>query len=150
MEEIIRLLYQERCSCIISNGTIRLFRQKGVADLYELWTREPGFLKNASVADKVIGKAAAALLTAGKVKEVYADVISQPALHLLQEAHIKTSFKQTVDHIENRNQTGWCPLEALCYPVTSLAEILSVIRKFIEIQHRQNRFFYVPKTTGNL
>jgi iron complex outermembrane receptor protein len=37
-------------------------------------------LDGASIADKVIGKGAAALMIAGCIKEVYADVISEAAM----------------------------------------------------------------------
>lgn len=132
MEEIIELLHREQCSCVIANGEIRTFRQRGVADLYELLNREPDFLQGSSVADKVIGKAAAALMILGGVKEIYADVISEPALALLREAAVEVSFGQAVDHIINRIQTGWCPLETICYPIKSAQEILPLIREFIE------------------
>lgn len=139
MEEIIQLLHREQCSCVIANGEIRTFRQRGVADLYELLHKEPGFLKNASVADKVIGKAAAALMISGGVKEIYADVISRPALTLLQQAHIKVSPEQITDHIENRNHTGWCPLENICSQARTVTEILPLIRRFIERQSGSSR-----------
>lgn len=132
MEEIIGLLHREQCSCVISNGETRTFRQRGVADLYQLLCREPEFLLGATLADKVIGKAAAALMILGGVKEIYAGVISRPALALLEESHIKISFSQLVDHIINRTHTGWCPLETICYEVKSAPEILPLIKKFIE------------------
>ena len=46
-------------------------------------------MQNAQLADKVIGKGAAALIVLGKMKEVYADIISTPALSLLRAAGIK-------------------------------------------------------------
>lgn len=132
MEEIIELLHREQCSCVIANGTIRTFHQRGVADLYELLNREPEFLQGSSVADKVIGKAAAALMVLGGVKEIYAGVISEPALALLQEAGVEVRFGQAVDHIINRTRTGWCPLETICYEIKTAPEILPRIREFME------------------
>ena len=62
MEELINLLHTGGYSCVIDNeGKIRTFTQRGVADLYDLLTREPEFLKGALIADKVVGKGAAAL-----------------------------------------------------------------------------------------
>lgn len=61
MEELINLLHSGGYSCVIANGdNIRTFTQRGVADLYDLLTQEPDFLKGASIADKVVGKGAAA------------------------------------------------------------------------------------------
>ena len=46
MEELINLLHTGGYSCVIANeGKIRTFTQRGVADLYDLLTREPEFLK---------------------------------------------------------------------------------------------------------
>ena len=60
MEELINLLHTGGYSCVIANeGKIRTFTQRGVADLYDLLTREPEFLKGALIADKVVGKGAA-------------------------------------------------------------------------------------------
>ena len=56
MEELINLLHSGGYSCVIANGdNIRTFTQRGVADLYDLLTQEPDFLKGASIADKVVG-----------------------------------------------------------------------------------------------
>ena len=45
MEELINLLHTGGYSCVIDNeGKIRTFTQRGVADLYDLLTREPEFL----------------------------------------------------------------------------------------------------------
>ena len=76
MKRLIELLHSEGCSCVIeSQGEIRAFRQRGVADLYDLYQNERDFMQNAQLADKVIGKGAAALIVLGKMKEVYADIL---------------------------------------------------------------------------
>lgn len=132
MDGIIELLHAGKYSCVIMNGTdIRTFTRRGVADLYDLYQEDAAFMKGAAVADKVIGKGAAALMALGGVKAVYADVISTPALILLQEAHIKVTFGLEVPAIENRDKSGWCPLESACRQMKSPAEIYPVIRNFI-------------------
>ena len=69
MEELINLLHSGGYSCVIANGdNIRTFTQRGVADLYDLLTQEPDFLKGASIADKVVGKGAAALMILGGIR----------------------------------------------------------------------------------
>ena len=117
---------------MIANGDrIRTFTQRGVADLYDLLVQEPEFLHGASVADKVIGKAAASLMVLGGVREVYTHTISQPALQLLQEAGVMVTCDEIVDHIINRDRTGWCPLEQASRDLHSAKEIFPVIEKFI-------------------
>ena len=65
MDELIRLLHEGGYSCVIRKEEIRTFTQRGVADLYDLLNQHPVFLHGAQVADKVVGKAAAALMVLG-------------------------------------------------------------------------------------
>lgn len=112
MESIIDILHKGGYSCVMKNREeVRTFTQRGVADLYDLYQADSAFMKGAAIADKVIGKGAAALMVLGGFKTVYADIISTPALALLCEAGIETTFAQEVPHIINRDKTGWCPLE---------------------------------------
>lgn len=132
MKELIEKLHAGGYSCVRANGDcIRTFTQRGVADLYDLLVQDADFLKGASVADKVIGKAAASLMVLGGVKEVYTHTISQPALLLLQEAGINVSYDEAVHHIINRDKTGWCPLEQASRDLHSPQEIFPVIKNFI-------------------
>ena len=129
---LIERLHEGGYSCVIGKGEeVRIFTQRGVADLYDLLCREPSYLKGASVADKVVGKAAAALMILGGISEIYADVISTSALALLQGTEVKVSFAREVPFIENRTQTGWCPLETASYSLGSAEEIFPVVAKFI-------------------
>lgn len=133
MKKIIDLLHTGDYSCVIANQEdVRTFTRRGVADLYDLLKNDPDFLKGASVADKVIGKAAAALLISGGVKEIYTDRISRPAIDLLAETSIGLVYVQEVPYICNRDQTGWCPLELLTEKETSPEEMVVLIGGFIE------------------
>ena len=116
MESIIDILHKGGYSCVMKNREeVRTFTQRGVADLYDLYQADSAFMKGAAIADKVIGKGAAALMVLGGFKTVYADIISTPALALLCEAGIETTFAQEVPHIINRDKTGWCPLHGAEY-----------------------------------
>lgn len=133
MEELINLLHTGRYSCVIANeGKIRTFTQRGVADLYDLLTREPEFLKGALIADKVVGKGAAALMILGGIKELYTDVVSSNAMDLFQTSDVKVDFVQEVPFIWNRDHTGWCPVETMCSEEESAEAILQLIRGFLE------------------
>ena len=65
MNELIEKLHEEGCSCVVSNKEVRTYTHRGVDDLYRLLTQEPTFLDGAEVADRVVGKAAAAILQIG-------------------------------------------------------------------------------------
>ncbi len=137
MKELIDMLHAGNYSCVIANGErIRTFTQRGVTDLYDLLTQEPDFLHGASVADKVIGKAAASLMVLGGVREVYTRTISRPALRLLQEAGVTVNCDEVVDHIINRTHTGWCPMEQASRDLHTAEEIFPVIKEFISNQRK--------------
>ena len=78
MEELINLLHSGGYSCVIANrDNIRTFTQRGVADLYDLLTQEPDFLKGASIADKVVGKGAAALMILGGILPIICMILME-------------------------------------------------------------------------
>lgn len=140
MEELINLLHSGGYSCVIANnGKVRTFTQRGVADLYDLLTQEPEFLKGALIADKVVGKGAAALIVLGGVKELYTDIVSSKAMELFRASGVKVVFAQEVPFIWNRDHTGWCPVETLCSEEESAEAILPLIRGFLEkIRNKKN------------
>lgn len=130
--DLVLLLHEGQYTLVVSNGETRTFDRRGVADLFHLMQDDPGFLRGASLADKVVGKAAAALMVLGKIKEVHADVISEPGLALLQQTHIPVSYGEVVPHIINRTKTGWCPLERLCHDCQTPQECYRQIEGFIQ------------------
>lgn len=133
MKDIIHLLHTLQCSCVIAQGNdVRSFHQRGVADLYTLLYQEPDFLNGASVADKVVGKAAAALMAKGRIKELYTDTISLSALTVLRSHHIPVEFGKVVPYISNRDHTGWCPLETRCYKEESVDSMIRIIDEFLK------------------
>lgn len=132
MEELIRMMHRGKYSCVIAKGEIKTFTRRGITDLYDLLNDNPAFMQDASVADKVIGKGAAALMIAGGVKEIYTDLISEPAFDLLQKSEIQVTFRSSVSYILNRSRTDWCPVEKICRQAESAEECLPLIRAFID------------------
>lgn len=130
MNVLIARLHQDKCSCVIRNQVIRTFNRRGIDDFYQLLKEEPETLMGAEVADRVIGKAIAAIMVKGGVRRVYADLISLSALILLRNAGISTDYQQLVTYIKNRRHTGWCPVEAMCYNGQTVDEIMPIIDRF--------------------
>lgn len=136
MKELQQTLNQTTVSCIIRNqGEIRIFQNRGVKDLYELYKTDPHFLKGADIADKVVGKAAAAIMCLGEVANLHTPIISHSALKILRNRPIRVSYDQEVPHIINRQQNDWCPLEKATHHLTSLDEIWQHITLFMQ-QHQ--------------
>lgn len=130
--QTVDLLFSERCSCVIRNGDdLRIFRERGVKDLFGLLRDDPAFLRGAFVADKVVGKGAAALMILGGVDALFAGVVSRAALELLDREGVHAEYRTVVPHIVDRAGTGICPVERACADCTSAAECLPRIEAFL-------------------
>lgn len=139
MEELINVLESGNYSLVVSNGEIRTYTGRGVSDLYRLLHEEPDSLIGSQVADKIVGKASAALMVLTKVKEVYAGVISEGAYNLLIANGIKVLYGTLVPYIINRAGTGLCPLETMCMEYKTAEECLVQITSFLnEIKSKSN------------
>jgi iron complex outermembrane receptor protein len=134
LEELKQTLSQGNHALAIydQDEQLHTYDNKGVRDLYTLLTTEPQVLKGAMVADKVVGKGAAALMIVGGIAELHTHIISEPAIKLLELSGIRYSFDEKVDHIENRDKTGWCPVETLCKDMPTAGQCVPLIANFIE------------------
>lgn len=127
----VKILLDGKHSLVVDCGEIRTFDRPGVADLYTLLHTEPETLRGAEVADKVVGKAAAALMILGGVRRAYAHVVSQPAAELLRAHGIDLSFGTQVPHIMNRTGTGQCPMDAACRDLSTAEAIHAKVSEMI-------------------
>lgn len=131
-EEYIAELKKGDCNCIIvKDNDILRFSQPGVKSLMKLIGENPDVLKDSYVFDTVVGKGASALMILGGVKEIYAELISDHAIKLLEEFGIKYSYGKKVPFIRNRMKTGLCPIESLAITCTDPKEIHEKILNFI-------------------
>lgn len=132
MKALIDILHSEGLTLVLKSddGTIHRFTQRGVKDLLTLVTESPETLKGALIADKAVGKAAAACMVVGGVKHVHADVMSEPALALLQHHGVEAEYGTLVDHIINRTGDGWCPMERLSRDENDPAVIIQKVKEF--------------------
>ena len=132
-QQLIDRLHAEGCSCVIyNNDHTHLFHKRGVQDLHQLLRTSPDTLRGAMIADKVVGKGAAVLMTAGGVRWVYAEVISQSALELLLTHNIEAEYGRVVPNIIHRAGTDICPVEKLCMQCDNIEDALKLIDEFIE------------------
>lgn len=134
MKQLIDILHNEGLTLVIKSGDgeIRRFTGRGVKDLLMLAVDHQEVLKGALIADKAVGKAAAACMVVGGIKRVHADVMSEPALALLQDHGIIAEYGQLVDHIINRDGTDWCPMEKLSRDENNPAAIVARIQDFFQ------------------
>ena len=132
MKQLIDILHGEGLTLVVksADGTLHRYTQRGVKDLLTLVTTAPEVLRDALIADKAVGKAAAACMAVGGVKQVHADVMSEPALELLEKHNVTASYSKLVDHIINRTGTDWCPMEKLSRDENNPVVIIEKIKAF--------------------
>ncbi|MGI6222878.1 MAG: DUF1893 domain-containing protein [Prevotella sp.] len=141
METLRQILKRKNCSLVVrdAQGNITLYYRKGVYDLEDLLEHAPARLRDAEIADKVIGKAAAAMAIVGGVKSIYAEVMSRKALPLLLEAGVEYSYGELVDKIIIPEGDNRCPLESIVDDCQTAEETVDTLRKhFVEMTNRNN------------
>ncbi len=134
MKQLIDILHDEGLTLAVksNDGEIHRFTQRGVKALFTLLQTRPELLCDALVADKAVGKAAAACMVVGGVKQVHADVMSEPAQSLLEAHGVIAQCGQLVDHIINRTGTDWCPMEKLSRDIDDPITIIDKIKFFLQ------------------
>lgn len=121
------------CTLVVENGgEVHTFSGRGVRDLSELLEHSPQLLAGADVTDKVVGKGAAALMVLGRVGRVYALVISEAAMSLLERSGVEVTYGRLEPYIINRSGSGVCPVEELCRDCLTAEECLPLIRGFLQ------------------
>ena len=99
MQELIDTLHTEQCSLVVLHeGNITTYDGHGVRRLYNIINDEPELFLEAKLAVKAVGRSAALMMAEGGVAEVYADVISQQAYDVLNDAGIVVKYEKKVDH----------------------------------------------------
>ena len=126
------LLTSASTIAVVSNGEVFTSQERGVKPLLFLLKEKNGFLKGASVADKVIGKAAALLMVLGEIKEVHTLIISEPAIKVFEKYNIPCFYDKKVERIMNRTGDGLCPMETLCLDVDEPQEAFIKIKEKVQ------------------
>lgn len=129
ISEMSMLIERGQASVVVAKaGVIKnIEKGSGIRPLYELYLS--GDLTGAVVADKVIGRAAAAILAAGKARVLFAGLISEDAIAILENANIKWSASKKTDKILNRAKTDCCPFETMVSGKTDVLEMVEIIGK---------------------
>lgn len=129
LERAKGILQEEKCTLVlIKEEYVHISHERGVKPLLSL-LKSNEYKIGCSVADKVIGKAAAFLYELMEVKEVYAQVISEKALVVLEKANIAVAYDQCVPAIRNRTNTGFCPMETAVSEIDSAREAFQILEK---------------------
>lgn len=107
-------------------------RDRGIKPMYTAVSELKDELKGASVADRVIGKAAAMLCEYACIKELYTKLVSENAVKVLQKTSIQFCYDETTPYIKNRDKTSMCPVETLSQNVNNVDDLLEDISSFLK------------------
>ncbi len=110
--EKAKILLRDRVTfAAVGKKGIYTSEKRGVKPILDKIDTDPDFFDGASVADRVIGKAAAMLLEKYGVAEIYAQVTSEYAAAYLEDKSVKLTYEKKTDFIMNRLGTDMCPME---------------------------------------
>ncbi len=138
LQQATALLNSGDYTCVICRAELCLTETaRGVRPLLQLLEAGPD-CRGASAADKVVGKAAAFLYCLLGIRALYARVLSQPALDVLEEAHIAVSYDRLVPAIRNRTDTGLCPMESAVWDLTDATQAPALLRATLEKLVKEN------------
>jgi hypothetical protein len=106
-------LYEEQLTlAIVKNGAV-LFETKShrISGFLDAIEKCGSNLEDASLADRVVGKAIALLCVYAKIKAVYAVVLSRKAHVIFKQNNISIQWRELVDNVLDVNKSGVCPFE---------------------------------------
>lgn len=138
--EAVEMIRGNQAECVIvkNNRIAVVERGRGVSPLLKIYDNNRSEMADAAVVDKVIGRAAAFIVIAGKSKSVYGKIMSEDALELLKKHNIKTAYDLLVPRILNQKRDGLCPLEDSVKNDTVPEKALESMRKRIsELRKRR-------------
>ncbi len=118
---------------IVKRGT-PLFEShsSGISGLLQAIDSMGNILSGASVADRVVGKAAALLLTCSRTKEVYAATLSNEGLKVLKENGIPVEHDNLVPKILDKEGKNICPFEKFSLTIKTPNEAYIKLKAFAE------------------
>lgn len=127
--QMLGVLNEQGLSLLVYNdSTLTTHANRGVQDLLALISEQPERLNGAIVADKLIGKAAAAIMAAGGVREVHTNLICTAGKQLLQSKGVVVFAAEEVPQILNRDRSAQCPFDAQLNEIESVEECVTILQ----------------------
>ena len=128
LESAKRILFDGEYTCAAFDGESTLCsKRRGVAPLIELLDSGKN-VTGYAFADKVVGAGAAFLYVKLGVKDLYAGVVSDRAVEILQNNGVCLSYGEKVPSIRNREGNGNCPMETAVQGIRDTDEAIAAIR----------------------
>ena len=119
----LKLIEDDLSLVIVNNGKIVFETKKqGINGFLQAIEKLNKTLVAASVADKIVGVAAAMLCVYAGISSVFALTVSESGLGVLENNNIVCLFEKKVSNILNRIKTDVCPFEKVAMDSRSSEE----------------------------
>lgn len=120
---------------IVKNGrTVFETESKGIRGLLHVIEKLGRDLIGSSVADRIVGRAAAMLCVYSKAASVFAVTISEEGIKVLEDNKVFYRFENCVPNIFNQKGTNICPFEKLVLGLTKPEEAYKKLKSFAGTQ----------------
>lgn len=126
-------------TCVLAkNNRVLTSTKTGIAPVLDLINSGVD-LKGYVVADKIVGKAVAMLFNYAGIVQVYAEVLSKPALDYLNSVNIVVSYGTLTENIINRKGDDICPMEQTVKDVTNCVKAVELLNdKVKELKNKKD------------
>ncbi len=134
----MKKMLADGASCVVAHdGFVGASESgRGIGPILKLL--DAGRLNGAIVADKVVGRAAAAICVLGGARRVHASLMSEGAKEFLKVHGVALSADEFTPQIMNRDKTDRCPMERAVEGETYPAEMVKRIRaKLSELRRKK-------------
>lgn len=131
IEKAKEKLAKDTTCVLVKEDKIILSKDKGIAPILKFINAGEN-LENFSLADRIVGKAVAMLVVYSKIREVYAEVLSEKGEEVLKKHNIKYSYKTLTENIINRKGDDICPMEKTVSKIYDATLACHALKKKVE------------------
>jgi len=123
-------LIQKDLSLVIVKDAKVLFETEshGIGDLLKAINKHRDDMKGTSVADRIVGRAAALLFVFSGVASVFAVTASDGGIEVLKKNGVFSEYENRVTNVLNLKRTDVCPFEKLVAKLSSPEKAYEVLR----------------------
>ena len=122
---------------IVKDGAVlRTGTREGIGELIQAIDTLGDAVNDASLADKIAGKAVAMVACTAKIRAVYSPLMSQAACDALAAEHIYFEYDRLVPLILNKRNDGPCPMERLTLPIDDPHQAIAALRDAERVRAR--------------
>ena len=123
--------------CLCKDGKCLFSEKRGIAPMMD-FIAEAKDLSGYSVADLVVGKAAALLFVKCGIKRVFAKTLSESAKRVLELYGVDYEYETLTEKIINRDETDICHMEKAVTGTDDIEEAYSILQNKLKILRSQN------------